>query len=381
MKHKIKLFEPHIHSDSIEMVSEVLQSGWIGLGPKVEQFENAIANYLGARHVVALNSGTEALRAAIVLSEIPYGARIITTPNTFVSTNHVIIQHGYRPVFADIDPSTGSISLDHVEEILKDSPLQKEIRAIMVVHYGGMPVDLYRLYWLAESHGLEVIEDCAHAFGAEYDGFKVGSKSQFACFSFHAVKPLGIGDGGALVTNSHQVADTARQWRWLGINKSTIDRTKHDKYSWDYEVPIVGMKSHMNDIMAAIGLGQLKHFEEDQGIRRMLVQRYKDNFENNDRLFVVPPNGEGSAWHLMVVQFGDTETRDEVRMKLESNGVQTGLHYKPNYLYPMYSSYACTSKLGMETFYNTSLTLPLHLNMSIDDVDYICNIINRISKE
>lgn len=375
----IQLFKPMIHPESIINVGEVLVSGWIGLGPKTKQFEHELADYLGAKYVVALNSGTEALRAAVVLSEMPRGSRVITTPNTFVSTNHVLIQHGYRPVFADIDPETGSISLDSVEDILSNAPMAKEIRGIMVVHYGGMPIDLDKLAWIAETHNLVVIEDCAHAFGATFQGKKIGAYSPFACFSFHAVKPLGIGDGGALVTNSALVDTAARKYRWLGIDKSTADRVDDKKYSWNYEVPIVGMKSHMNDIAAAIGIGQLKNFESDQVARLALVQKYREGLKNIPRVRMVSvnePEDRTSAWHLVVVQFLTPEARDEAREKLEFAGVQTGLHYKPNYLYPMYSSYLCPYRAGMEQFYETSLTLPLHLHMSIPDVEYICEVIH-----
>lgn len=366
----MRLFRPYIHGDAEHEVLKVLESGWIGLGPKVEEFEKMCASYLKAQHVVAFNSGTAALQAAVHTIGNPWGP-IVSTPNTFVSTNHVILQEGFDVAFADIEGDTGNMSLESLKRTIYVAGAQ----AVMVVHYGGQPVDLDEIYDL----GYPVIEDAAHAFGANYNGRMIGERGKYVCFSFHAVKPLGIGDGGLLATDSAEVAETARRLRWLGIDKSTLQRHT-GSYKWDYDVTDIGYKSHMNDIQAAIGIGQLKHFEEDQIYRQKLVNAYIESLPvmKGCRLLTQKPYRH-SSHHLMVFQATSKGMRDEIMWAMMREGYETGMHYKPNYLYSMYKDcYRDRDCPNMEQFYKLSVSLPLHLNMWTCDVYAICSIVRSV---
>lgn len=372
----IQLLKPKIHELSIKLVSQVLRSGWIGLGPMVTAFEKKISAYLNVKDTVALNSGTDALRCAVALCGAKPGSVFISTPNTFVSTNHVLIEAGYKLHFADIDPTDGMITPESIYRILKSGV---DVGGIMVVHYGGMPCDLGAISSIAKEFGVPLIEDAAHAFGAEYHGRKVGgSTTTFGCFSLHAVKPLCVGDGGLLTTNSAKIAEAARRWRWLGISKSTIDRADHTKYSWNYDVVMLGHKSHMNDITAAIGCGQLANYPGDSKLRQQLVDLYMAKIYP-PVLFLTPRLDCKSANHLMVILCKDSKHRAGIVKKLTENDIQTGLHYKPNYLYKMYKDVPRENNTkGCEEFYSRALTLPLHLEMTGSDIELIAEVINEV---
>ena len=216
----IQLFKPRISENAIRAASDVLRSGWLGLGPKTREFELEFAKFVDAPHCVALNSCTSAIHLALKILDLPAGAEVITTPITFVSTNHAILYEGLVPVFADVDRSTGNISAGSVAEKLTD-----RTGALMLVHYGGIPADIDELYAVAASHGIPVIEDCAHACGATYKNRPVGSHGELHAFSFHAVKNLPMGDGGALTVRTSENDARLRRLRWLGIDKDTFHRT------------------------------------------------------------------------------------------------------------------------------------------------------------
>jgi len=365
----IPLFRPYICKEARDNVLRVLDSGWIGLGPEVEEFEKEFASYTGAKYAVAFSSCTGALETAVAcLNGVKSVA--ITTPNTFISTNHVLLHQGYEILFADINPTTGQMDLDSVECLLHEiNP-----GLIMAVHYGGQPLDIDRLY----KFGVDVIEDCAHACGATYKGRKVGSDSRLACFSFNAVKNLPTGDGGMLVTSEKWIADKAKQLRWLGIDKSTADRVKEGGYSWEYDVPELGYKSHMNDITAAIGRGQLGRVDLDNKRRKELVDLYRKGLAGCEmvQLLTQSPDSQSSN-HLMVVR---CKERERVMQALKENDVQFGCHYKPNYLYPMYRGFERENGCkGMEEFSHQALTLPLHLFLRDCDVDRICKVIQGVN--
>lgn len=378
----IQLNRPKYHPESYENVKRVMNDGWTGLGREVNLFEEELASYLGARYVVGLNSGTEALRLAINMANLPPNAIVVSTPNTFVSTNHVILQSHYSIMFADIDPKTGSLSIKDTKTLLKRlKGLNYPVKGIMVVHYGGMPVEIDAFKELADYYKCTLFEDCAHACGAIYNDRMVGSTGRFNCFSFHAVKNLSLGDGGALVTDDEDIYKLAKKLRWLGIDQSTADRTLGDKYTWDYDVSSLGYKSHMNNIQAAIGRGQLLHLDEDNAYRAKMVDRYKSHllFERGIELMKGPETGVSSN-HLFVVRFLSSYDREKVMTALKNADIQYGYHYKPNYNYPMYRGTKWANYPGMDEFYSTALSLPMHLFLTEKDVDYICEVISGALK-
>jgi dTDP-4-amino-4,6-dideoxygalactose transaminase len=361
----IQLFRPRVSEDAIAAAAEVLRSGWLGLGPRTAEFEKAFAEYAGIQHCVGLSSCTAAIHLALHVLDLPRGAEVITTPLTFVSTNHAILYEGLTPVFADVNPATGSLNPESVRDRVTD-----RTGAIIVVHYGGYPADLDELYAIAREAGIELIEDCAHAAGASYKGRRIGSHGRLHAFSFHAVKNLPMGDGGALTVRDSQDDERLRRLRWLGIDKDTFRRTGKQGYSWEYDVVEVGYKCHMNDIDAAIGLVQLQLLDRDNARRASIAAQYRAGLANVAGLTLPPESSDrASSYHLFPVL---AERRNDLADRLREAGIDTGVHYRRNDEYPMYRK----SELPASEYFSThTLSLPMHLDLSDDDVATVCRAI------
>ena len=359
----IPVFRPSVGEEEIAAVAEVLRSGWWGLGPKTKEFEDEFARYIGANHVVGLNSATAALHLALNVLGVQ-GGEVITTPMTFISTNHAILYNDATPVFADICADTLNIDVDDIER--KITPRTK---AIMMVHYGGHPCDLDEIHALARPRGIKVVEDAAHACGAEYKGKRIGSFSDATCFSFHAVKNLAMGEGGALAVQDEELDKHLRRLRWMGISKSTWDRSEDvSKYSWFYNVEEVGFKCHLSDIPAAIGLVQLRKLEKTNGRRRAIAMRYNEGFAGLRWLETpVEKPHVRSAFHNYVVK---VENRDRFTAYLQEKGIATSMHYIPNHLYSMYEPYRSSLPV-VEEVWQKIVTLPLFPDLTDEQVDYI----------
>jgi len=362
----IQLFKPFMGEEEIQAVAEVLRSGWIGLGPKTAEFEQAFAAFLGVSHVVALNSATAALDLAIRLLQINHGDQVIVPTMTFVSTAHAVAYNLAVPVFADVDPDTLLIDIEDVAR--KITP---RTRAIIPVHYGGRPVDMDRLREAAGD--IPLIEDAAHACGAEYKGRKAGTLGDLACFSFHAVKNLATGDGGALVNHNQALMERAKRLRWLGIDRGTWDRTGADRsYWWQYFVDEIGLKCHMNDIAAAIGLVQLRRLPDTNARRRQIAGLYTAGLGDLPWLRTPPMDRSDSvsSWHIYCIQ---VEDRDNLNVHLQEKGIGTGVHYRPIHLYTCYGNQPHLPKA--ERAFERILSLPMHPGLSDDDVEYVIETI------
>lgn len=368
----MQLFKPNISEDAIKAVTKVLRSGWIGLGPKTKEFEDKFAKYVGAKYAIALNSCTAALHLALIISGINEDDEVITTPLTFVSTNHVIKYLRAVPVFADIDPRTYCIDPKSIERMIT-----KKTKAIIAMHYGGHPCDLVKIYNIAKKYNLEVIEDAAHACGSSYEGKKIGSFG-LTCFSFHAVKNLPVGDGGMITTNDEKKYKRFKRLRWLGIDKDTYTRTDQDDkkpgaYAWKYDVPDLGYKYHMNDITAAIGIEQLKLLEEQNAYRRKLAAIYNNELNHRDIIALPYVSSKViTSQHLYVIQ---VRRREDLIKKLKINDISPGVHYIPNNIFPMYKNYRAEVSNAMEVSKNI-LSLPMHTLLSSEDVMKVINCIN-----
>ena len=359
---RVPLFRPVICEEAIEAVGQVLRSGWLGMGPRTAEFEQAFATYVGNRHCVGLSSCTSALHLALRVLDLPEGSEVITTPITFVSTNHAILYERCRPVFADVEADTGNIDVASIA-----SKITERTRAIMAVHLGGYPCELDELYALASSCGVAVVEDCAHACGASYKGRPIGSHGHLHAFSFHAVKNLPMGDGGALVVRDQSIDARLRRLRWLGIDKDTFHRTQRPSYSWEYDVPEVGHKCHMNDIQAAIGLAQLRRLPEENARRAEIVARYYDGLRGVAGVTLLRRDDDRvCSNHLCCILADD---RDALVLRLQAAGIDTGMHYRRNDLYPMYKH--DESLVNAERFWRSAISLPLHMALTDEQVDYV----------
>lgn len=367
---QVRLFRPKIHEEAVDAVADVLRSGWIGLGPKTAEFEEAFAGYTGANYCVGVNSCTSALHLALKILDLPPGSEVITTPITFVSTNHVILYDNLKPVFADVEPDTGNLDVNSVSKLINPNT-----KAIILMHYGGYPCALDDFYTLAGQHGLYIIEDCAHACGATYRGQRIGSIGDIHAFSFHAVKNLPMGDGGALTVRGEDHWKRLRRLRWMGIDKDTFERSEEStrkSYNWEYDVSEVGFKYHMNDIQAAIGLAQLAHLKEDNARRREIASMYNSELKNTSGIQLLKYDDDRqSSYHLCCIL---AENRDALVDKLRENDVGVGVHYKRNDCYPMYER--CDLP-NAEYFSSHVMSLPLHLYLTEDEIHYVCGLIRE----
>lgn len=369
----IQLFRPSITDLEIQAVTEVLRSGWLGLGPKTEEFELAFAKAANAKYAVGLNSGTAALHLALELLDVRQGDEVLVPAITFASTAEVILYVGARPVFVDVDPETLNVSIADLS-----CKITARTRGMIVVHYGGHPCDMDEISQLANQRGLFVIEDAAHACGATYRSRPIGSLSALTCFSFHAVKNLTTGEGGMITTNTPEFDARLRRLRWMGINKDTWDRTtKNEVYAWRYTIGEVGYKCHMHDIAAALGLVQLSRLTELNNRRRVLKERYNRAFADLGWL-ELPPEREyvQSSWHIYAVKL---KPRDDLIGHLKSRGIAPGVHYYPLHLYPCFAEFRTPLPVA-EFVWQRIISLPLYPDLSEQEQDIVIEAIREFGK-
>jgi perosamine synthetase len=361
----IPVFRPSMGDAETAAVGEVLKSGWIGLGPKTKEFEEKFAAYMGCKYAVAMNSATAALHLAMTVLNLE-GGEVITTPMTFVSTNHAILYNNAVPVFCDIEPDTLNMDAGKIEALI--TPLTK---AIVVVHYGGYSVDMDPVLAIAKRHKLKVIEDAAHACGGEYKNKKLGTIGDIGRFSFHAVKNLSTGDGGMITTDDPAVYARLMKLRWVGISKDTWSREDRDtkEYSWYYNISELGFKYHMNDISAAIGLVQLAKLDAMNRRRREISRIYTEAFSGEKRLELPAAKSYMTlpAAHNYVIKTAD---RDGLNAHLARAGVSTGVHYVPSNNYDMYKKYRGATPVS-SAVWKKLLTLPLFPDLKREEIDLI----------
>ncbi|MDY6934504.1 MAG: DegT/DnrJ/EryC1/StrS family aminotransferase [Spirochaetota bacterium] len=364
----IQVFKPYYNEEEINAVSEVIRSGWVGLGPKTAEFEREFAKYCNVKYCIGLNSCTAALDMAMKLLGVNHGDEVIVPTMTFVSSAHCVVYNLATPIFVDIDEDTLNIDIEDVAR--KISPRTK---AIIPVHYSGRPVDIDKLKEIAGN--IPIVEDCAHASGAKYKGKPVGGLGDIGCFSFHAVKNLAMGEGGAITLNDENLANRAKRNRWLGIDKGTWDRTKLDRsYWWEYSVDEIGLKSHLNDISAAIGLVQLKKLEKGNKRRKEIIDMYREGLRDLEEIKMPPEDNEvfNSSWHLCEIK---AQNRNELSVFLQEKKINTGVHYKPIHLYRCYGNR--TSLPKAEKIFQMIITLPLYPDLTNNEVQYIIDTIKK----
>ncbi|MDQ0919933.1 DegT/DnrJ/EryC1/StrS aminotransferase family protein [Paenibacillus sp. V4I5] len=367
----IPVLQPSIGQEEIDAVVEVMRSGWLGLGPKTEQFEQEFAKYAGSRFMVALNSGTAALHLALEVLNIGPGDEVIVPPITFISTVHAVSYVGATPVFADVETDTMNISVQDIER-----KITNKTKAIIVVHLAGHPCDMDAIQALADSKGIKVIEDAAHACGAEYKGNKIGSSGNLTCFSYHAVKNLTCGEGGGITTNQEWITRKLKEKRWVGISKDTWMRSSSERvYAWQYFVDQVGYKYHMSDMQAAIGIVQLKRLDQLNGRRREVVEYYQEHFK--DLSWVELPKEKDyarSSWHLFQVKLQTEDARDRLIGHMKDLNIAPGVHYYPCHLHPCYIHLKAEVPVSNE-IWKRIITLPIHPNLTDEDLERVVDCV------
>lgn len=365
-----------VDREDIAAVKKVLESKLITQGPVIEAFEKKVAEYTGARYAVAVSSGTAALHLSCLALNLEPGDEVITSPITFVASANCAVYCGARVRFADIDPQTWNLSPGEVKKQITD-----KTKAIIAVHFAGLPCELRELKKLADQRGIAIVEDAAHAFGAVYEGEKIGSCrwSEMATLSFHPVKHITTGEGGLILTNHKETSERLRRLRSHGITKEA-DELSSQEGPWYYEMQELGFNYRITDLQCALGLSQLTKLEEFIDRRAALAQKYREAFKEIKDFVELPSVGGDKtrhAWHLFVILLRlenlDCD-RKAIFSELRERGIGVHVHYIPVHLQPFYRSRFGTQKGDFpvaENFYERALTLPLYPSMKNAQIERV----------
>jgi dTDP-4-amino-4,6-dideoxygalactose transaminase len=403
-----------IEQDDIEAVTQVLRSDFLTQGPAVEAFESALTSYTGAQYAVLFSSGTAALHAAHFAAGVGRGDEVITSPITFAATSNAALYLGATPVFADVESDTGNIDAKSLERVITP-----KTKAIVPVDYAGHPVDLRAMALVAKASGLVVIEDACHALGAEYRRYrekgtsknlqkverrtdrksdeewsKIGSciYSDMTVFSFHPVKQITTGEGGAVLTNRSDYYEKLRLFRSHGITKDPSKFAGQDRRpqtadreldgDWYYEMHALGFNYRISDVHAALGMSQLRKLDRFVSRRREIAERYKSAFTGNP-WFAIPPERSyaRSAYHLYPVRLlhGSRKKKSQIFSALKDAGLGVQVHYIPVYLHPYYQQmgYKQGTCPVAEDFYTREISIPLYQGMDDQAVDAVIKALRR----
>lgn len=372
----IRLFKPSLGEEELQAIKEAFDRSWVGLGPKVNEFEEEWAKFTGAKVAIGLNSATAALHLALACFNFPKGKKVLVPSLTFSATASAVLYNGLVPVFVDSDPETLGISLDDLEQ-----KYDKNCVAVMPVHYAGHPVAMEKLMPWARERGLKVIEDCAHTSGALYKGKALGTWGDIGCYSFEEKKLMTTGDGGMMVTNNPELFKDVKAMRWVGIDKDNwktaqaYTNANHDALHWFYELNVLGYKYNMNDLAASIGLVQLKKLPAMNARRSEIIQMYMDGLKGVSGIkSLLPFEPQKYVYQMFGIR---AEKRDELMIYLKSKGIATGCHYTPLSIQPLFMPYGQNCPY-IETEANKFITLPLHADLTNEEVDYIIKtIVNK----
>jgi len=365
MSEKIVLFHPHITDRMRARVAAQLNTRWIGQGPAVDEFEAAFSKkFCNNLSAASTGSGTDALHLAYMLAGIKKDDEVITPLFTCTATNIPLLYIEAKPVFADVQLDTLNINTDHVKQLITN-----KTKAIICVHYGGLPCDMDELQAIADSAGIPIIEDAAHALGATYKGRSIGAISDFTMFSFQAIKSLTTGDGGMLSFKNAWLLPKAKRVRWFGI-----DRAAKLNSNWNNDIFEIGYKYQMTDIAASMGLGALEGWDDMWNHRQSLFKAYKEGLTGTDVVFVGGNKTDRThaAWLCTVM----THNRLGLQRKLTENNIESDqVHYR-NDRYSIVADYRGYYP-NMDKIENEYLILPMHMKMTVGDVERVVDVIKK----
>ena len=358
-----------IDEDDIQAVLKVLKGDFLTQGPAVAEFEKALCDYTGAKFAVAVSNGTAALHLAYLAAGIGEGDEVITTPNTFVATSNMIIVCGAKPVFCDIRLDTYNIDEAKIEALITH-----KTKAIVAVDFAGQPCDWVRLREISDKHNLILIDDAAHALGASRNGAKARTFADLSTLSFHPVKSITTGEGGAILTDDEAMFDKMKSQRSHGVAKNEQGFNVMTEMGFNYRI---------TDFQCALGASQLKKLHGFIAKRRALVEIYQRELANIDGI-ILPKEAEGnfSSWHIFVIRVNDADKRYALHEFLKAKGIGSNFHYPCVYGHPYYrqNGYAETALPNADLYEKTSLTIPLYPNLSEAEVLRICDAIKSFFK-
>lgn len=353
-----------IEEDDIAAVVEILRGSHLTQGTKVEEFEKAISDYIGTSYCITFNSATSALHAAYSVCELEEGDEIITTPISFVATSNMAIALGVKPVFCDIKMD------GNIDENLIEALITTHTKAIVPVDFAGKPVAIEAIKAIAKKYNLIVIEDASHALGSDINHQKIGSFAEMTIFSFHAIKPITTGEGGAIVTNNEEYAKQLRLFRSHGIIKKQL---------WNSDMVSLGHNYRLTEFAAALGLSQLHKLDRFINIRETIARYYDERFENHKLFSTIHIDAsEQSARHLYPILLTSELhcVKEEIFTELQSRGLGVQVHYKPIYQNSFYSALFGTMRLeNAENFYRSELSIPCHQKMTLEDAINIADTV------
>ena len=366
-----------IEPEDIEAVAEVLRSDWLTCGPTVERFERAVAEFVGAKHAVAVSSGTAALHAAVHAAGIKAGDEVIVPAMTFAASSNAVLYAAGKPVFVDVEQDTLLIDVAEVRK-----KITKQTKAIIAVDYAGQPCDYDELRGIAREHGLALIADACHALGATANGKRVGTLADLTVFSFHPVKHITTCEGGMIVCNGDAAAKNMQAFRNHGIDTDARERAA--KGSWFYEMTDLGYNYRLSDVQCALGLAQMRRLPQWLERRREIAHRYDEAFETMGAVRPLAKRpGASHAYHLYVVRFELPKAKKEdVFAALRAEGIGVNVHYIPVHLHPYYQKNLGT-KPGLcpvaERAYEQIVSLPMFPAMSDQDVGDVIEAVGKVA--
>jgi perosamine synthetase len=373
-----------IEDDDIQAVVETMRSDYLTQGPKVREFEAALAARGGVKYCVAYTNGTAALHAAAFAAGIEPDDEVVTSPLTFAASANSVLYRGARPVFADITDDTGNLDPQQAERAIT-----AKTKAIIAVDFAGHPADFKKLAALTKSKGLRLIEDAAHSIGARLDGKPVGALADLTTLSFHPVKTITCGEGGAVLTHSEELYKKLMLFRTHGITRETelLQDAELKDAPWHYEMHELGMNYRIPDMLCALGLSQLGKLDRFISRRRAIVERYNAAFSNNPALQTPQERpGAEAAWHIYPLRFNglnSTAAKKRLHAAYKAEGVLVNVHYMPLYLHPYYQ------KLGFpagqcpkaEDYWRRMFTLPLFPAMTDEEVERVISATHKVVSE
>lgn len=363
----IPVQRPYLGAEELEAVRKVFDSRWLGMGSATKEFEGALKTYLGAKHVVAVNTGTSALHLALDAIGLGPGDEVLVPSLTFVASIQAIVAVGAHPVFCDVQEHSLNIDPEDVRR-----RLTPRARAIMPVHYGGLACDMDAISALAREHGLRIVEDAAHAFGSTYHGRKIGTIGDVTCFSFDPIKNITCGEGGAVATDDDAIAARMIPKRILGIDNDTWSRYR-DERNWFYEVVTPGYRYHLSNINAAIGLQQLKRMDAFHARKRAVVGRYDAALSGVAGLSLVTRGLDETFPFFYIVRVLNCR-RNALMQFLKTRSIGAGVHYIPNHLQPSFKAFRTTLPVT-ERLYEEILTLPMYFEITDAEVDQVIDAV------